>query len=182
MYDKTKVCLFVLTLIVSVGFFCSTGYFLYENNLLKHKLADQEKKATTATTQKGHFESTIVSFYRTLYTYQDNAKTVDLEKLNQWTDSAVYAELKKEIDVAQQGTPQQNIIRSSMIQSKGIEIVPFLKSAEDQLSYLVSVPILQKINGEETVFTQTEILSFDVHTQKIVQRQIILSKGSETNG
>ncbi|WP_171335545.1 hypothetical protein [Enterococcus cecorum] len=182
MYDKTKVFLFVLTLIFSVGFFCSTGYFLYKNNQLKNKLAIQEKKATTAMTQKGQFESTIVSFYRTLYTYQDNAKTVDLEKLNQWTDSAVYAEIKKEIDVAQQGTPQQNIIRSSMIQSKEIEIVPFLKSAENRLSYLVSVPVLQKINGEETRFTQTDILSFDVYTKKIVQRQIISREGSEANG
>lgn len=173
MYDKTKVFLFVLTLIFSVGFFCSTGYFLYENNQLKNKLAIQEKKATTAMTQKGQFESTIVSFYRTLYTYQDNAKTIDLEKLNQWTDSAVYAEIKKEIDVAQQGTPQQNIIRSSMIQSK---------EAENRLSYLVSVPVLQKINGEETRFTQTDILSFDVYTKKIVQRQIISREGSEANG
>ena len=170
MYDKTKVFLFVLTLIFSVGFFCSTGYFLYENNQLKNKLAIQEKKATTAMT------------HRTLYTYQDNAKTIDLEKLNQWTDSAVYAEIKKEIDVAQQGTPQQNIIRSSMIQSKEIEIVPFLKSAENRLSYLVSVPVLQKINGEETRFTQTDILSFDVYTKKIVQRQIISREGSEANG
>ncbi|MFZ7302311.1 hypothetical protein ACLSY4_18375, partial [Enterococcus gallinarum] len=65
MYDKTKVFLFVLTLIFSLGFFCSTGYFLYKNNQLKNKLAIQEKKATTAMTQKGQFESTIVSFYRT---------------------------------------------------------------------------------------------------------------------
>ncbi|MGM0229055.1 hypothetical protein IGJ28_001117 [Enterococcus sp. AZ091] len=181
MYDKTKVFLFILTLIFSVGFFCSTGYFLYENHQLKDKLAVQEKKATSATTQKDQIESKIIAFYRTLYTYRDSAKTIDLEKLNQLTDSVVYAEIKKEIDVAQQGTPQQNIIRSSMIQSKQIEIVPFLKSAENQLSYLVSVPILQKINGEETAFTQTDILSFDVHTQKIVQRQIISSEGSGRN-
>lgn len=69
-----------------------------------------------------------------------------------------------------------------MIQSKEIEIVPFLKSAENRLSYLVSVPVLQKINGEETRFTQTDILSFDVYTKKIVQRQIISREGSEANG
>ncbi|MFB5292271.1 hypothetical protein ACE4WU_05125 [Enterococcus faecalis] len=182
MYDKIKVSLFVLTLLFSVGFFCSTGYFLYENNQLKEKLAMQAKKVTTATTQKEQLASTIVSFYQILYTYQDNAKAVDLEKLNQLTDSTVYAEIKKEMETAQQGTPQQNILRSSMVQSNRIEIVPFLKSAENRLSYLVSVPILQKINGEETSYTQTDILSFDVHTQKIVQRQIISSKGSETNG
>ncbi|NBA38123.1 hypothetical protein GVK96_01130 [Enterococcus hirae] len=181
MYDKTKVFLFVLTLIFSVGFFCSTGYFLYENHQLKDKLAVQEKKATTATTKKDQLESKILTFYKTLYTYRDSAKTIDLEKLSQLTDPTIYAEIKKEIDIAQQGTPQQNIIRSSMIQSKEIEIVPFLKSAENQLSYLVSVPILQKINGEETAFTQTDILSFDVHTQKIVQRQIISSEGSGIN-
>ena len=182
MYDKTKIALSILTLILSVGFFCSIKYFIEQNDQLKDKLAVQEKEIKTADTQKGQFVSTIITFYQTLYTYQDNAKAIDLEKLNQLTDPSVYSEIKKEINVAQQGTPQQNMIRSSMVQSKAIEIVPYTKSAEGQLSYLVSVPILQKINGEETQFTQTDILSFDINTKKIIQRQIISTKGSEING
>ncbi|EOW1885616.1 hypothetical protein ACNZ61_002819 [Enterococcus hirae] len=173
MYDKTKVFLFILTLFLGVSFFCSMGYFLYENSQLKETIEKQEVKQISAISQKDQLETTIVAFYRILYTYQDSAENIDLETLNQMTDPTVYATIKQEIEAAQQSTPQQNVIRSSMIQAKEIGIVPFTKSANHQLSYLVSIPILQKINGEETQFVQTEILSFDSQTKKIVQRQII---------
>lgn len=182
MYDKSKVILFVLTLVFSVGFFGSTSYFLYENNQLKEKIEAQENKLKTATNQESKFEPMIVTFYKSLYTYQDSAKTADLACLNQLSSPEVYASIKKEIEVDQQGTPQQNVIRSSMIRSKELEIVPYKKSAVNQISYLVSVPIFQKINGEEIQFIQTEILSFNIKTKKIVKRQIILTEGSENNG
>lgn len=173
-YDKSKLILFGITLVL-----VATCVFLIVSLKNKQQQFEQLKLQTAKVAETSKETSnpqveTIKTFYQTMYTYENSPKDIRLNELKEKTTERAFKEVENEIRAnTMEGTSQQNMIQSSLVQKDKISTLPFQTNDDKENQYLVTVPINKKVNNETYTYDLIQIVQVNNDTNKIDKRTAV---------
>lgn len=148
-YDKTKLILFVITLILvalTVFLGISNSKLSNENKKLQNRYAQQDKKEEIRKEfNSDNDKKLIIEFYTNLYNYKDSASNVDKEKfvdvMSDKTLHDLYTELNASDEIG------DKVKTSSQLNREDIKILEFKSENQEEHSYLVTLPLNMTFEG-----------------------------------
>ncbi|EAH0052959.1 hypothetical protein HXC98_14980 [Listeria monocytogenes] len=171
-FDKVKVTLFILTIILFV-FSVVMGIFGTKQSEQVRQLKIELKSANQKQMiNQNESESTeiIQEFFKTVYNYEKSQKEISMTTVKELATDNVYQELQNEINVNNSYSPQQNTIQKSSVNENEIKILAY-ESKDNTQQYLVTAPIHQVFNGTKNDFEINQLIQ--IKNQKITRRTTI---------
>ncbi|MFW3589114.1 hypothetical protein ACODGV_12210 [Vagococcus fluvialis] len=173
-YDKTKIALFVVTLIllvisITLGIFNSK--LTNENKKLLNKYGQLDKQEEVRKEFNSDSDKKlIIDFYTVLYNYKDNPSNVDKEKFVEMLSDKplhdVYTELNASDEIG------DKVKTSSQLDREDIKILEFKSENQEEHSYLVTLPL--NMTFEDVMQNKVELSQLvTIKDGKIIDRAVI---------